>query len=63
MEMTNNNCCKLYIYGFKRNHYEKWIGIREFLGQTDLDCFNNPFSTDTGTPVKKVPLFGEVYGR
>ena len=29
MEMTINNCWKLFRYWVKRDHYEKLIGIRE----------------------------------
>ena len=30
MRMTITNCWKLFRYGFKRDHYEKLIGIKEF---------------------------------
>ena len=29
--MTLTNCCKLFRYGVKRYHYDKFIVIREFL--------------------------------
>ena len=50
---------RLFLYGIKRDHYEKLIGIREFLEWLALYCFNNPFSTDTGAPKKK-PFLDEV---
>ena len=51
----------IYIrYGVKRDYNEKLIGIKEFLEQLSLDCFNYPFSTDTGTPEKNIPPLGEV---
>ena len=53
--MTINNCWKLFRYGFTRDHYEKCIGIREFLERLAQDCFNNPFSPDSGTPAKNTP--------
>ena len=31
MGMTITNCWKLFRYGVKREHYDKLIGIREFL--------------------------------
>ena len=30
MGMTITNCWKLFCYGFKRNHFNKYISIREF---------------------------------
>ena len=53
--MTITNFRKLFSYGDNREHYEKLIGIRELLKQLALDCFNNPFSTDTGTLEKNIP--------
>ena len=58
--MTITNFWKLFYYGFKRHHYEKSICIREFWKQLALDCFYNPFSTDTGTPEKNTPPLDEV---
>ena len=60
MEMTITNCWKLFRYGFKRDHYEKLIGIREFLKILAQDCFNNNFSYDRGTPAKNITLLDEV---
>ena len=63
MVMTITNFWKLFCYGVKREHYEKSIGIREFLEKISHDCFNNPFSIDTGTPAKNTPILDEVnYG-
>ena len=60
MGMTSTNCCKLFRYGVKRDHYEKNIGIREFLEQLAQDCFNNTFSLDRGTPEKNILPLDEV---
>ena len=54
MGMTITNCWKLFRYGVKRYHYDKLIGIREFLERLAQDCFNNKFSPDRGTPAKKI---------
>ena len=50
----------LFCYGFKRDHYEKYIGIRKFLQQLSLDCFNNCFTTDSVTLAQNMPLLHEV---
>ena len=60
MGMTITNCWKLFRYGVKRDHYEKLIGIKEFSERIAHDLFNNPFSTDRGTPAKKTPPLDEV---
>ena len=60
MGMTIINFWKIFCYGVKRDHYDKLIDIREFLGRLALDCFNNPFSTDTGTLENNIPLLDEV---
>ena len=60
MGMNITNCWKLFCYGNKRDRYDKFIGIREFWEQLALDCFNNHFSTVTGTPAKNIPLLDEV---
>ena len=52
MVMTIDNCWKLFRYGVKRYHYEKLIGIREFLERLAQDCFNNNFSSDRGNQAK-----------
>ena len=62
MGMTITNFWELLIYGVKRYHYEKLIGIREFLGRLAQDSFNNNFSPDSGTPAKNVPPLDEVDG-
>ena len=51
---------KLFCYGFKRDYHEKLIGIRELSEQLALYCFNNTFSTDTGTLAKNIPLLDKV---
>ena len=60
MGTTITNLWKLFRYGVKRYHYEKLIGIRAFSEQLALDFFKNTFSTDTGTPAKKIPPLDEV---
>ena len=60
MGTTINKLLQLCCYGVKRDHYDKLIGIREFLEQLALDLFNNPFSTHTGTPQKNKPLLDDV---
>ena len=41
--------------GVREYHNEKLVGIREFLEQFVLDCFNENFSTDTRTPENNLP--------
>ena len=60
MGMTITNYWKLFCYGVKRDHYDKLIGIREFSERLAQDCFNNNFSSDSGTPAKNIPLLDEV---
>ena len=60
MGMTITNFWKLFRYGVKRDHYDKLIGIREFLESLAQDCFNNNLSSDSGTPAKNIPLLDEV---
>ena len=47
---------KLFRYGVKRDYYEKLISIREFSERLAQDCFNNLFSTDTGTSSNNTPF-------
>ena len=47
-------------YGVKRDHYDKFIGIREFLEILALDCFKKPFSNDTRTLENNIPPLDEV---
>ena len=60
MRMTITNCWKLFHYGVKRDQYDKLIGIREFSERLAQDCFNNNFSSDSGTPANNIPLLDEV---
>ena len=46
--MTITNLWKLFCYRVKIYHYEKLIGIREFLERLDIDCFNNIFQLILG---------------
>ena len=58
--MNITNFWKLFRYGVKRDHYDKLIGIREFLEQLAQDCFKNKISPDRGTPANKIPPLDEV---
>ena len=60
MGITITNFWKLFCFGVKRDHYDKLIGIREFLERLAFNCFNNTFSTDTGIPEKNIPLLDEI---
>ena len=62
MGMTITHFWKLFSYGVKRYQYEKLTGIRKKLEPLALDCFNNPFTTDTGTTGEYIPLLDEVDG-
>ena len=55
MEMKITNCWKLFRYGVKREHYDKFISIRELLEQITVDFFKNSSTTDTET-LKKTLL-------
>ena len=52
MVTTIKNYSELFCYGVKRDKCERIIGIIELLEQLVPDCFNNTFTTDTGTPKK-----------
>ena len=60
MGITITNFWKLFCYGVRRDHYNKLIGIREFLERLALDCFNNNILTDTVTLEKNIPPLDEV---
>ena len=62
MGIAITNFWKIFIYGVKIDKNENFIVIRELLEQLALDCFNNPFSADSGTPAKNIPLLDEVDG-
>ena len=62
MGLTITNCWKLFPYGFMKDHYEKFIGIRELSKQLSKNCFNNTFSSETGTLYNNIPLFDEFDG-
>ena len=51
---------EIFYYGVKRDHYGKSIGIRQFPERLALECFNNNFSTDIGTPENNTPTLDEV---
>ena len=44
----------MFQYGVKRYHYGKFIGIRELQERIAVDCYNNTFTTDTGTQAKNI---------
>ena len=54
IKMTITNFLNIFCDTVKREHYNKLVGIRELLEQLALDYFNNPFSTDTGTPANNM---------
>ena len=60
MGITITNCWKLFRYGVKRNHYNKFMGIRELLERITSDCFNNYFTTDTGTLADNIPSLDDI---
>ena len=60
MGMTITNFWKLFRCGVKREHYDKSIIIREFSEILAQDCFNNHFSSDSGTPANNISLLDEV---
>ena len=60
MGMNITNFWKLSRYGIKRDHYDKLIGIREFLERLAQDCFNNKLSSDIETSAKNIPPLDEV---
>ena len=47
---------KLFHYRVNREHYDKSIGIREFIEQISHDFFKNTFLTDFGNPDNIIPL-------
>ena len=60
MGMKITNIWKLFSYGVKRDHHEKFIGISELSEQIAVDCFNNTFTTDTWITSKKIPYLGDI---
>ena len=60
MGMSINNFWKLFYYGVKMDHHEKFIGIREFLERSAVDCFNNSFKTDIRKPAKNTPSLDDI---
>ena len=46
----------IFCYGFNREQNRSFIEIGELLERLALDCFNNPFITDTGTPDSNIYL-------
>ena len=60
MYITITDLCKIFCYGVQSDHYDKLIGIRDFLELIALDCFINTFPTYTGTPAKNIPPLDEV---
>ena len=58
MGITITNFWKIFRYGVKRDHYGKFIGIRELSEQLALYCFNHIFSTDTGDPENDITPLG-----
>ena len=61
MVMTITNLWNIFRCGVKRYHYDKFIGIREFLEQPAIDCVTNTFSTNTRTLENNIPLLDKVH--
>ena len=60
MGITITNCWKLFCYGVRRDHQDKFICISEFLEQISDDLFNNNFITDAETPAKNIPSLDDI---
>ena len=60
MGMNISNFWKMFLYGVKRDHFEKLISIRELSERLAQHCFNNHFPPDSGTPEKNIPPLDEV---
>ena len=60
MVMTITGFWKPFHYGVKRDHYDKFISIREFLEILSLYCFKNTFPADTRALAKNIPTLDEV---
>ena len=60
MSMKITSCSKIFFNGVKRDHYDKFIGIREFLEQIAMDCFSNYVTIDTGTLKKIIPFLDKI---
>ena len=54
------NCWKLFHCWVKRQHYDKFIGIRELSERISVNCFNNTFTVDTGTMAKNVSFLDKI---
>ena len=53
--MKITNFWKLFCYGVKRDHYDKFISIREFSDLIYVDCFSDNFTKDNGMSSKNIP--------
>ena len=51
---------KIFCCGVKIEHCYKDIGIREYSEKLSHYCFQNAFSTATGTLANNLPLFDDV---
>ena len=60
MRMSINNCWKLFWYGVKRDHHDKFIFIRELLERITVACFNNTFTTAKETLEKNTPSIYDI---
>ena len=58
--MTITNFWKLFRYGVKRDHHDKFIGIREFSEQIAVDWFNNNFASDKDKPENNIPYLDAI---
>ena len=60
MGMKITNGWKIFRYGVRRDHYGKFISIRDLLEQLAMDCFSNTFTKETGTPTKNIPYLDDI---
>ena len=58
--MNLTNVWKIFGYGVKREHYEKFIRIGELLERFSHDLFKNPFSAYTGTTAKTTSILDRL---
>ena len=60
MGMKISDCWKLFCYGIKREHHEKFIGIREFSERIAIYYFSNEFTKDTRTLENNITYSDEI---
>ena len=60
IRVTVTNIWELFCCGVKRDHYDKFIGIREFSEIIAVDCFNRNFTTDTWITANNIPSLDDI---